>query len=251
VVKLVWKGIADVLITNHVSSMNGPCLSSGPIFKKVIFMNITIFGASGKIGTILTNLALDKGETVTAYVRNPEKIKRVHDRLHIVIGDLKNQAQIEKAIESAEVVMSTLGPSLKRSENRKGTAIADGHELIIKAMEKLNKKRFITLATPSIHAKEDGKHLATVFPGIIARIFLSGAYRDIVKYGSLIQRSKLDWTVVRIINPNAKQNGKKYGISIGDRPAKISVSRENVAAFMYEVAIKHLYFGKMPIVFNL
>ena len=136
-------------------------------------MNITIFGASGKIGAILTNLALDKGETVTAYVRNPGKIKRIHDHLHIVIGDLKNQAQIEKAIGSADVVMSTLGPSLKRSENRNGTPIADGHELIIKAMEKLNKKRFITLATPSFHAKEDRKHIATVFPSLIARMFLS------------------------------------------------------------------------------
>jgi putative NADH-flavin reductase len=213
-------------------------------------VNITIFGASGKIGTILTNLALDKGETVTAYVRNPEKIKRIHDHLNIVIGDLKDQAQIEKAIESADVVMSTLGPSLKRSENRNGTPIADGHELIIKAMEKLNKKRFITLATPSIHAKEDRKHIATVIPGLIARIFLSGAYRDIVKYGSLIEKSTLDWTVVRIIVPNDKHNGKKYDTSIGDKRAKISVSRENVAAFMYDVAIDHLYVGKMPIVFN-
>ena len=213
-------------------------------------MNITIFGASGKIGTILTNLALDNGETVTAYVRNPEKIKRIHDHLHIVIGDLKNQVQIEKAIESADVVVSTLGPSLKRSENRKGTAIADAHELIIKAMEKLNKKSFVTLVTPSIHAKEDRKHFATVFPGLIARMFLSGAYRDIVKYGSLVEKSTLDWTIVRIIVPNDKHDGKKYGISIGDKPAKISVSRENVAAFMYEVAINHLYVGKMPIVFN-
>lgn len=127
-------------------------------------MNITIFGASGKIGTLLTNLALDKGDTVTAYVRNPEKIKRIHDRLHIVTGDLKNQSQIEKAIESADIVISTLGPSLKRSVNRKGTTIADGHELIIRAMDTLNKKRFITLATPSIHAKEDRIHIATVFP---------------------------------------------------------------------------------------
>jgi putative NADH-flavin reductase len=129
-------------------------------------VNITIFGASGKIGTILTNLALGKGETVTAYVRNPERINQIHDNLHIVIGDLKNQAHIEKAIESADVVISTLGPSLKRSENRTGTTIADGHELIIKAMEKQNKKRLVTLATPSMHAKEDRKHIATVFPDL-------------------------------------------------------------------------------------
>ena len=71
-----------------------------------------------------------------------------------------------------------------------------------------------------------------------------------MRYGSLVEKSTLDWTVVRIILPNDKHNGNKYGISIGDSRAKISVSRENVAAFMYEVAIDRLYVKKMPIVFN-
>jgi hypothetical protein len=71
-----------------------------------------------------------------------------------------------------------------------------------------------------------------------------------VKYGSLIEKSNLDRTIVRIILPNDKHDGKKYGISIGDKPAKLSVSRENIAAFMYDAAIDHLYVGKMPIVFD-
>lgn len=37
-------------------------------------MNITIFGASGAIGQLLTRLALDHGDFVTAYVRNPTKL---------------------------------------------------------------------------------------------------------------------------------------------------------------------------------
>lgn len=36
-------------------------------------MNITVFGATGAIGQLVTQLALDQGDFVTAYVRNPQK----------------------------------------------------------------------------------------------------------------------------------------------------------------------------------
>lgn len=37
-------------------------------------MNITIFGASGAIGQLVTQLALENGDFVTAYIRNPKNI---------------------------------------------------------------------------------------------------------------------------------------------------------------------------------
>ncbi|WP_379156196.1 NAD(P)H-binding protein [Paenibacillus sp. sgz5001063] len=51
-------------------------------------MNITIFGASGAIGQLLTQLALDYGDFVTAYVRNPHKISLKHPNLSFVQGEL-------------------------------------------------------------------------------------------------------------------------------------------------------------------
>ena len=48
------------------------------------------------------------------------------------------------------------------------------------------------------------------------------------KIEQLIKKSSLDWTVVRIINPNAKHKNNEYRISLGDKPAKMAVSRENI-----------------------
>ena len=95
-------------------------------------MNITIFGASGAIGQLLTRLALDNGDFVTAYVRNPKKISLKHPNLRLVQGELSNASTIEKAVAESDVVISTLGPASDMSRKLKGTPIADGHELIIR-----------------------------------------------------------------------------------------------------------------------
>ncbi len=213
-------------------------------------MNITIFGASGAIGHLLTEIALDNGDSVTAYVRNPEKIKLNHSNLRLVTGELSNTSAIETAVKEADVVISTLGPTIDMSRKLKSTPVADGHERIIKAMKKFNKKRLITLATPALQSDDDKKSLSTVLPGILAKIFLPNGYAEMKRIEGIIKHSNLDWTVVRIINPNVKYKGQSYDYSFGDRSAKWSVSRENVAKFMYAAARQSQLIKKMPIIYN-
>lgn len=213
-------------------------------------MNITIFGASGAIGQLLTRLAVDNGDFVTAYVRNPKKISLKHPNLTLVQGELSNTSTIERAVAEADVVISTLGPASDMSRRLKGTPIADGHELIIRVMNKLNKKRFITLATPALRSDDDKKNILTILPGVLAKVFLPNGHAEMKKMEGMIKQSNLDWTVVRIINPNVKHKGQSYDYSFGDKSAKLSVSRENVAKFMYSAARDKQLIRKMPIIYN-
>ena len=41
---------------------------------------IVVFGATGNAGRLLVSQALERGMTVTAFVRNPDKIEVTHDR---------------------------------------------------------------------------------------------------------------------------------------------------------------------------
>jgi len=213
-------------------------------------MNIALLGATGAIGGLFLNIALENGDTVYAYVRNPDKIKVQHDRLHIVKGELTDALAMEDAITNADIVVSTIGPALKGKRNDMSTPIADGHELMLKTMKRLNKRRLITLATPSIRAEGDNKSLLLKIIPSGAKLYLPWAYRDMVKLGEVIKSSDIDWTVIRIMSPNAKSSGSGYGVFTGNGKAKLSVSRENVAKFFYEVASKNLFIGEMPIVFN-
>ena len=213
-------------------------------------MNIAVFGASGAIGKLFTNIALEKGDNVIAYVRRPESMDIKHANLQAIVGDLSNASLIEQVISNADIVVSTLGPSLNAPRKSTGSPIADGHRNMINAMQKMNKKQFITLGTPSIHSDDDKKQLWTVLPALLPKIFSPSAYQEMVKIEQLVRSSSLDWTVIRIINPNVKHNNNGYSYSLGNTSVKAAVSRENVAAFFYEVASRNLCIYHMPIVFN-
>lgn len=209
-------------------------------------MNIAVFGANGAIGNLFTRIALEKGDHVSAYIRRPESMDIKHANLKVIIGDLSNRSLIEQVISGADIVVSTLGPSLRNT----GSPIADGHRNILDALQKRNKKRLITLGTPSIASDDDKKQLWTVLPALLPRMFAPAAYQEMVTIGQLVKSSSLDWTVIRIINPNVKHNSNGYTYSLGNTTVKAAVSRENVAAFFYEVASHDSCIRKMPIVFN-
>jgi putative NADH-flavin reductase len=77
-------------------------------------MKITVFGASGAIGKLLMRQALDKGYNVRAYVRNPSMLDLKHQNLETIQGELHDYDKIKQAILQDDVVISTLGPPLKR-----------------------------------------------------------------------------------------------------------------------------------------
>ena len=213
-------------------------------------MQIALFGATGVIGGLFLNIALNNGDTVCAYARYPDKIKTQHNNLHIVKGELTDAGAIESVLSDADIVVSTIGPALKNKRSDMSTPIADGHELIIKTMKGYNKSRLITLATPSIRADGDENSLLLkIIPGG-AKLYLPWAYRDMVKLGEVIKSSGMDWTVIRIMSPNNKPADGGYEVFTGKGKAKMSVSRENVAKFFYEVASKNLCVREMPVVFN-
>ncbi|MEB2494570.1 NAD(P)H-binding protein [Peribacillus frigoritolerans] len=213
-------------------------------------MKITVFGANGAIGRLVVKEALQNGDQVIAYVRRENALDFNHENLQIVVGNLDDNKKMEEAISGSDAVISALGPALDKSRKIKALPIAAAHEMIIKLMQKLNKKRFITLGTPTVKAKEDRSQVITILPGIMAKVLFPTGYQEMKRIEQLVKQSRLDWTVVRIINPNVKHVDKGYNISLGDTKGSMNVSRENVAKCLVEMTRKHEYIKKMPIVFN-
>jgi uncharacterized protein YbjT (DUF2867 family) len=73
-------------------------------------MHLTILAASGGTGLELTRQALDRGHTVTAIARTPERITVPDsDRLTRVKADVRDADAISAALNGSEVVLSGLG----------------------------------------------------------------------------------------------------------------------------------------------
>ncbi|RFU68550.1 NAD(P)-dependent oxidoreductase [Bacillus sp. V59.32b] len=213
-------------------------------------MKLTVFGANGAIGQLAVKEALENGDQVIAYIRRDNALTISHENLQIIVGNLDDARKIEEAIADSDAVISALGPALDKSRKVKDLPIAAAHQTIIQVMQKVKKKRFITLGTPSIKANEDRSQVITILPGMMAKLLFPTGYQEMKRIEQLVKQSYLDWTVVRIINPNVKHDGKGYSISLGDTKGSMNVSRENVAKCLFDMTRKNEYIHKMPIVFN-
>jgi hypothetical protein len=163
-----------------------------------------------------------------------------------VQGELHDFERIKQAISGVDVVISTLGPPLKRKYFE--LSVLEGHKNIIKAMGTENIKRFITIATPSVTSTEDKPSLATKMPTIMAKIFFPSAYKEIVQLGEAVKASQLEWTIIRFIAPNNKPRTGKVKVTFGDTRINWGISRADIADFILKETMRNHYVRSMPII---
>ncbi|MCJ1909523.1 NAD(P)-dependent oxidoreductase [Planococcus ruber] len=149
-------------------------------------MNITIFGATGRVGQEILKHALVDGHQVKALVRSLKL--EDHDHLEVMTGDVRNQEDIERAIQGADLVFSALGTD-------RTTTLSEAVPFIKEAMEKQGIKRLITIGTAGILNSR-------MTPGVLryqggdSNRKLTFAAEEHEKVYRLLKASELDWTIV-------------------------------------------------------
>jgi len=68
-------------------------------------LHILVYGATGKIGSLTVDEALRRGHYVTAVSRDPSSVRKRHDHLKIVKGDLLDSASIASLVTAQDVVI--------------------------------------------------------------------------------------------------------------------------------------------------
>lgn len=190
-------------------------------------MNLLIFGSTGGTGRLLVEQALEQGHIVTAFARNPAKVTAKHSNLSVVQGDVLDYASVEPAVKGKEAVLSALGVR----KLRKTTVLSEGTRNILRAMEQHGVKRVIVESSLGVG---DSKGQFPWYLGILVRVFLRNIYADKEVQERFIQKTNLDWTIVR---PAGLTNGPRTGVYrtwVGkpDMPITGWISRADVAEFM-------------------
>src|SRR5262245_26345112 len=129
-------------------------------------MKLLLFGASGKTGQHVLNIALNAGHMVTAFVRSPEKIKINNPALQVMKGDVSDYKAVETAIIGHYVLLSTLGAN---SPFKFDQVVVDGISHIIKAMQETNVGRFIYLSFIGVNkpSKDAGFFIRYIAPRLL------------------------------------------------------------------------------------
>jgi NAD(P)-dependent dehydrogenase (short-subunit alcohol dehydrogenase family) len=166
-------------------------------------MRLTIFAATGGIGTQLLEQAVAAGHDITAVVRNPTKLT---GDVRIVTADLTapDPAALQSAVEGADAVLSGLGP---RGNSEFGIA-SRGTQAIVDAMKATDVRRIVVISVAGISTiptasrpnppRRDpgvGFFVRNVL-GPIARMRLGRHYADVALMEDILRRSGLDWTAV-------------------------------------------------------
>jgi putative NADH-flavin reductase len=200
-------------------------------------MKFTVFGATGGVGREVVTQALDRGDHVTAYVRNPAKLDLTHPDLTVITGELTDREAVRRAVRGADAVISALGPSLDRKATRMplGMPLVDGTRAIVEAMQAEGVERYIGMATPSLRDPRDTRSLLGLIVPFMGRTFLSRAYRELLAMSQLVTDSPLDWTIARFTRPtDGARTGTVRAGYLGRDRIRASITRADIATFLLD-----------------
>jgi putative NADH-flavin reductase len=198
-------------------------------------MRITVFGATGGIGTRLVRRALDAGHQVTAVVREPGRMPAdLRDRADVVQADIMDPAAIEGAVKGADAVFSAMGA---RSIGPT-TVCGDSSRSIITAMRATGAGRFLMVSMGAISSEPGDDPLTryVVKPLILGRI-LRHSIADMRIAEAQVRDSGLDWTIVRPPRLTNKEGRDRYRKAV-DRSVTggYMISRDDVAKALLDLA---------------
>ncbi|MEH7305821.1 NAD(P)-dependent oxidoreductase [Neobacillus drentensis] len=151
-------------------------------------MNICLFGATGRVGTIILEHARSNQHSVLALVRDRRKLTISKDGLHIIEGNVLNETDIANSLMGSDVVISAL--------NTAGTTtLSESMPFIIKHMKEQGILRIVTIGTAGILQARSAPHLYRFQSSESKRKSTRDAEEHLRAY-LLLKDSGLDWTVV-------------------------------------------------------
>jgi uncharacterized protein YbjT (DUF2867 family) len=213
-------------------------------------MNVTVFGATGGVGSQVVEQLRSRGHSVTAYVRSPSKVPSSWgDGVTVVTGELGDAAAVDRAVQGADAVVSALGPSLDRKAT--GLPLVEGTRNIIEAMQRHGVRRYVGNGTLSVLDPREKPTWQTRLSTFMAKSFLRRAYDELVGMSQVVMGSGLDWTIVRFLQPKdgPAKGTVRHGF-YGTDKLSFGVTRADIAAFTAAQVDDPSYVGAAPAISN-
>lgn len=212
-------------------------------------MKVTVFGATGKIGSFVVARLLREGHEVTAFVRSPRKLGVAAAALDVVVGELTDEDAIRGAVAGADAVVSALGPPVDPFV--RGTPLTDGTRRIVAAMHEAGVRRLVALATVSVPDPRDRPRLLDRLVPIAMGLLIPGALREVQGISEVVATSDLDWTVARIFAPvDVPANHTVQAGFLGCDPVGVEMSRADIAHFLVDQIADERFVGAAPAISN-
>jgi putative NADH-flavin reductase len=191
-------------------------------------MRISVFGASGGIGTEVVRQSLAAGDEVIAVIRTAASLAvEPSDRLTVMRAQVTDPKGIAPAVEATDSVVSALGP--RRRDG--GRICSQGTASVITAMRSVGVQRLLVVSAGGafIDEGDDFFSRTIIKPLIVQRLFRAG-FVDLRVMEGEVRASGLNWTIVRPPRLLNRPHTGRYRTAV-DRNVKggYQISRADVA----------------------
>lgn len=210
-------------------------------------MKVLLFGATGYAGNAVLSTLLEKDHEVTALVRSKERLTVEHAKLHVIEGDVLDQQLITDTVEGHDAVINCLG----KNEGSADNLLSAFTEKVISAMETKQVHRFIALS--NVGAGDSMKTQPWFFRAILLPTILKWLKvliddKNIME--PMIQKSKLNWTILRFPKISDKPAQRRVLISQDGKGLSFSISLKDCADFIVAQLVDKSLWFKTPSVSN-
>lgn len=213
-------------------------------------IRILIIGGTSGIGRETVRLALERGHTVTAMARRPERVVLTHPELVTIKGDILDASAVREAIADQDAIVITIGMGLTR---RPVTLFSRGTKNVLDAMEAANTRRLV--AVTGMGAGDTREHGGFFYDRIFRPLALRTVYEDKDRQEALIKDRgnsfPLVWTIVRpgVLGKGAPEHRYRVitdltGVSGG------KIARSDVAHFIVATLESQSHVGETPLLIN-
>src|SRR5579883_350966 len=175
-------------------------------------MKLIVLGATGGIGAEVVQQATERGHSVTAFVRSPERLSAFAGAIRILQGDLLNAAELRRAIDGHDAVISAFGPRVPVAKSDHDLLECFARSLT-DAMLHTTVKRAVIVSTAFLFKD-------AIFPPayLVGRLFFPSVLADASAMERIVTGSALDWTLVRPPQLTDKSRTGRYRVREGHLP---------------------------------
>lgn len=210
-------------------------------------MRITVLGATGKVGALVTREALDRGLGVTALVRDPRRLPAGPaagsgvGQLNVVIGELDDPAAMGRAIDGSTAVVCAVGVRYRKRHPWGG--IQGRADVVPTAVRTL---LAVSGQGPAPHvvllsafgAGESWGRLPLIARAVISSSALKTSYAGLTQGEDLLRTGHLPHAVVRAVTltdaPGTGRSVDATGRTLRGNP---NVARADVARLLLDTAL--------------
>ncbi|HXM26179.1 MAG TPA: SDR family oxidoreductase [Chthoniobacterales bacterium] len=208
-------------------------------------MKLLVLGATGGTGLEIISQAIERGHSLTAFVRAPDPLKRFGDRIAVIRGDLLNSSEVQRVLKGHDAVLSGFGPRLPvcRAD---ATLLQRFAVALTSGMDQAGVRRVVVESTAFLFKD-------SIIPptNLFGRLFFPDVVRDAGEMENVFRKSGLDWTMVRPPRLTDQPRTGKYRVLEGPLPRfGFAISRADVADFMIKAGENGVSIGKVVGVSN-